>query len=65
MQLELKIRDLDMPSLSRLSVLSEFLIDFYSKNTISRDQLKYRYDVFYDFKTKFLLKFPSNILFVN
>ena len=59
MRLELRIRDLELPSESRLKQLTSFLVDFYRKNIISDQQLKYRYDVFYDFKRKFLLKYPT------
>jgi hypothetical protein len=59
MRLELKIRELEMPCEDSLIKLNAFLVDFYRKNIISPEQLKYRYDVFYDFKRKFLSKFPS------
>lgn len=64
MRLELKIRDLEMPAEASLYQLSNFLVDFYKKNIIHPDQLKFRYDVFYEFKRKFIRKFPSiqNIL---
>lgn len=59
MRLELKIRDLEMPSDSRLEILSGQLVDFYNKNIITKEHLKYRFDVFYEFKQKFLTKYPS------
>ena len=59
MRLELKIRDLELPTESRLKQLTSYLVDFYNKNIISEQQLKYRYDVFYEFKRKFLLKYPT------
>lgn len=59
MRLEIKIRDLEMPSVSRLEILSAHLVDFYNKNIITKEHLKYRYDVYYEFKQKFLTKFPS------
>ncbi len=65
MRLELKIRDLEIPSKSKLDVLSAFLIDFYSKNIISSEQLKYRFDIFYQFKTKFLTKYPSKLSYLE
>jgi len=65
MRLELKIRELEMPCEDSLIRLNAYLVDFYRKNIIRHDQLKYRYDVFYDFKRKFLFKFSSKHFYNN
>lgn len=59
MRIEMRVRDLEMPSDLKLSNLSSFLIDFYLKNVISTEKLNQRYDIFYKFKYKFLQKFPG------
>ena len=59
MRIEMRVRDLEMPSDLKLSNLSSFLIDFYLKNVISTEKLNQRYDIFYKFKYKFLQNFPG------
>jgi hypothetical protein len=58
----MKIRDLDMPSQSKLDTLSLFLVDFYLKNIITTSRLKKIFDIYYKFKQKFLEKYPGRIL---
>ena len=55
----MKIRDLVMPSSSKLEYLSSFLIDFYTKNVISNEKLKQYYDIYFKFKEKFTKKYPG------
>ena len=55
----MKIREMKMPSDEKLDELTNFLSQIYSENILSADNLKHRFDIFYQFKTKFLLKYPS------
>ncbi len=65
-RLEMKIRDLDMPSQSKLDALSQFLVEFYLKNIITTSRLKKIYEIYYKFKQKFLSKYPGkSFLFIK
>lgn len=61
-KLEMKIRDLEMPSKSRLDCLGTYLVDFYSKNIISIERLQHAYEIFKTFRAKFYAK-HSNLQF--
>lgn len=55
----MKIRELRMPSQPKLDYLTSYLIDFYLKTIITKDNLKKRYDIYHKFKSKFLAKYPG------
>jgi len=59
MQIEMRIRELEVPSDSKTSSLSAYLIDFYLKNVISQENLNKRFQIFNKFKQKFLEKYPG------
>jgi terminal uridylyltransferase len=61
-KLEMKIRELEMPTNAKLEQLTHFLVDFYLKNVISQNQIKKIYDIYYKFKQKFLSKHPDAIV---
>ena len=64
-ELNLKFAELEMPDESKLSNLSKYLIEFYNQNVIDESNLKRRYDIFNEFKEKFLEKYPSIKLLIQ
>ena len=58
-KLEMRIRELELPCDEKLSTLSEYLVDFYTKNVISSDKIKQFYDIYFKFKEKYTAKYPA------
>ena len=59
MKLEIAVRELEMPASDSLDHLSTFLADFYLMNVIASGKLKFCYETYQKFKTRFLGKFPA------
>lgn len=60
----MKIRDLEMPSKSKVDYLTQYLVDFYRKNVITTERIKLAYDIYNDFKAKLNAKHPGMIFHI-